>query len=320
MNNVTLSGRLTKEPDVRYGGENNSVAIARFTLAVYDYNSTDFINIRALGKTAEWVEKWLQKGNKIELVGKIKTGHYTGRDGKEIYYTEVLASSVSFGETKAEAQQRQQAAGDRPQPTPSDGGFMDIPDGYDGELPLPKKRRGSRKRGILKVSEIRLNEDELEQIITTAAKKGVEIYKREEQKKHKADKYHDTFSLMRCYRDAVFHRENAVSEAAQLQQQGELTEEQQATYLRSIRRTRFKTILMLDHIDKAVEEIERRRQQQGREVEYKAFELYFMQGLDYADIAEELNTGKNTPRRWISGIINELSVLLWGIDEDSIAQ
>lgn len=43
MNNVTLSGRLTKEPDVRYGGENNSVAIARFTLAVDDYKSTDFI-------------------------------------------------------------------------------------------------------------------------------------------------------------------------------------------------------------------------------------------------------------------------------------
>ena len=170
------------------------------------------------------------------------------------------------------------------------------------------------------MSEIRLNEDELEQIITTAAKRGVEIYKREEQKKPKADKYPDTYSLMRCYRDAVFHRDNAVSEAAQLQQQGELTEEQQATYLRSIRRTRFKTILMLDHIDKAVEEIERRRQQQGREVEYKAFELYFMQGLDYADIAEELNTGKNTPRRWISGIINELSVLLWGIDEDAITQ
>ncbi|MFR8130960.1 MAG: hypothetical protein ACLU90_06005 [Lachnospira sp.] len=125
---------------------------------------------------------------------------------------------------------------------------------------------------------------------------------------------------MKCYRDAVFHRDNAVSEAAQLQQQGELTEEQQTTYLRSIRRTRFKTILMLDHIDKAVEEIERRRQQQGREVEYKAFELYFMQGLDYVDIAEELNTGKNTPRRWISGIINELSVLLWGIDEDAITQ
>ena len=57
------------------------------------------------------------------------------------------------------------------------------------------KSNGSRKRG-LRVSEIRLNEDELEQIITAAAKRGVEIYKREEQKKHKADKYHDTFSLI----------------------------------------------------------------------------------------------------------------------------
>ena len=56
----------------------------------------------------------------------------------------------------------------------------------------------------------------------------------------------------------------------------------------------------------------------GRGVEYKAFEMYFMQGMDYAEIAEELDTGKNTPRRWVTGIINELSVLLWGIDEERV--
>ena len=72
---------------------------------------------------------------------------------------------------------------------------------------------------------------------------------------------------------------------------------------------------MTAHIDKAVEEIERRREAAGRGVEYKAFEMYFMQGMDYAEIAEQLDTGKNTPRRWVTGIINELSVLLWGIDE-----
>lgn len=48
------------------------------------------------------------------------------------------------------------------------------------------------------------------------------------------------------------------------------------------------------------------------------FEMYFMQGMDYAEIAEELDTGKNTPRRWVTGIINELSVLLWGIDEERV--
>mgnify|MGYP003017194275 FL=1 len=64
--------------------------------------------------------------------------------------------------------------------------------------------------------------------------------------------------------------------------------------------------------------IERRREAAGRAVEYKAFEMYFMQGMDYAEIAEELDTGKNTPRRWVTGIINELSVLLWGIDEERV--
>lgn len=74
----------------------------------------------------------------------------------------------------------------------------------------------------------------------------------------------------------------------------------------------------VEYIDKAVEEIERRREAAGRGVEYKAFEMYFMQGMDYAEIAEELDTGKNTPRRWVTGIINELSVLLWGIDEERV--
>lgn len=80
----------------------------------------------------------------------------------------------------------------------------------------------------------------------------------------------------------------------------------------------LQTLIMTAHIDKAVEEIERRREAAGRGVEYKAFEMYFMQGMDYAEIAEELDTGKNTPRRWVTGIINELSVLLWGIDEERV--
>ena len=117
MNNVVLSGRLTKNAEVRYGGEDGSVAIARFTLAVQDYKGTDFINIRALGKQAEWVEKWT---------------------GNKVYYTEVLANSVGFGESKAEAEAR---SGSRQQEEPQGSmtdadGFMNIPDGIDEELPF----------------------------------------------------------------------------------------------------------------------------------------------------------------------------------------
>ena len=162
---------------------------------------------------------------------------------------------------------------------------------------------------------MKITDEELKQLLTDAAKAGVAEYERQKNKDRKKDKYHDTFSLMKCYRDAVFHKENAISEGTQLELDN-MTDEERQTYLRSIRRTKFKTMLMLDHIDKAVEEIERRRTAAGREVEYKAFDMYFMQGVDYQQIAEELETGKNTPRRWITAIINELSVLLWGIEDD----
>lgn len=158
--------------------------------------------------------------------------------------------------------------------------------------------------------------------IHTANMLGITVIDANQIKRHleyeqKKEKYHNTFTLMKCYRDAVFHIENAISDGQQLELKG-MTDEQQRTYLESIRRTRFKTLIMTAHIDKAVEEIERRREAAGRGVEYKAFEMYFMQGMDYAEIAEQLDTGKNTPRRWVTGIINELSVLLWGIDEERV--
>lgn len=155
----------------------------------------------------------------------------------------------------------------------------------------------------------------LEELLKKAAKTAITEYEKKREQEKKRDKYHNTFTLMKCYRDAVFHIENAISDGTQLELNG-MTDEQQRTYLESVRRSRFKTLIMTAHIDKAVDEIERRRKAADREIEYAAFELYFMQGKDYAEIAEELDTGKNTPRRWVTAIINELSVLLWGIDEE----
>lgn len=164
---------------------------------------------------------------------------------------------------------------------------------------------------------VALPTSDFEDMIKRAAKTAITELKKQEERERKRDKYHNTFTLMKCYRDAVFHIENAISDGGQLELDG-MTDEQQRLYLQSIRRSRFKTLIMTAHIDKAVEEIERRRRVAGREIEYKAFELYFTQGKDYADIAEELETGKNTPRRWVTAIINELSVLLWGIDEEKV--
>ena len=81
MNSVILIGRLTRDPDVRYGGQSQS-AVARFTLAVDrrfarnngEEASADFINCVAFGKTGEFVEKYFKKGMAIGLTGRIQTG------------------------------------------------------------------------------------------------------------------------------------------------------------------------------------------------------------------------------------------------------
>ncbi|RKM60999.1 single-stranded DNA-binding protein [Butyrivibrio sp. CB08] len=134
MNNACLVGRLTREPDVRYTQEGK--AVARFTLAVDDYKETDFISCVAFDKQAEWLEKWASKGTKVELTGKIKTGSYTNKDGVKVYYTEVRANSVGFGESKTDAENRGQTQSQQPQTEDDGSGFMNIPDGIDEELPF----------------------------------------------------------------------------------------------------------------------------------------------------------------------------------------
>ncbi len=135
MNNVSLTGRLTRPAEIRYTQGDTSKAVARFTLAVDDYKDTDFISCVAFDKQAEWVEKWTNKGTKVELTGKIKTGSYTKQDGTKVYYTEVRANSVGFGESKADAENRGQAQQPQQAADNSDG-FMQIPDGIDDELPF----------------------------------------------------------------------------------------------------------------------------------------------------------------------------------------
>ena len=187
----------------------------------------------------------------------------------------------------------------------------------DAELMAKENAQAAGQEPFKADELLMITEAEFEHMIKTAAKEAVTEYRRQERKDTGKDKYHNTFLLMKCYRDIAFHVENAISEGSQLELTG-ITEEQQRTHIESVRHSRFMSLICMAHIDKALSEIERRRVDAGRAAEYKAFELYFMDGKDYEQIAEELDTGKNTPRRWVTGILKELSVLLWGADENLI--
>ena len=164
MNRAILLGRLTKDPDVRRSQGAEPVTIARYTLAVNrrgkkqeGQQEADFISCVAFGKAGEFAEKYLHKGTKICVSGRIQTGSYTRQDGTKAYTTDVVIEEQEFAESKADSgraamddqmaaqyggQGSQQAAGRTGQ---LDGArqqqsfmdeFLNIPGGIDEELPF----------------------------------------------------------------------------------------------------------------------------------------------------------------------------------------
>ena len=134
-------GRLVADPEIRYSQGAESTCIARYRLAVdrkykKDGEQTaDFINCVAFGKNGEFAEKYLHKGTKVIVIGRIQTGSYTNKDGHKVYTTDVMVEEQEFAESKnASAANNDSAPSNKPK-TDSDG-FMNIPDGIDEALPF----------------------------------------------------------------------------------------------------------------------------------------------------------------------------------------
>lgn len=146
MNKVILMGRLTRDPEIKYSQTQEPVAIARYTLAVdrrfkrEGEQTADFISCIAFGKAAEFAERYLHKGTKIVVSGRIQTGSYTNKEGQKVYTTDVVIEEQEFAESKSASQedreerdrQAMQAAGY----TDAGDGFMNIPEGVDDLLPF----------------------------------------------------------------------------------------------------------------------------------------------------------------------------------------
>ena len=140
MNKVILMGRLTRDPEVRYSQGENATAIARYTIAVdrrYKKEgdaSADFIGCVAFGKLGEFAEKYLRKGTKVVVTGRIQTGSYTNKDGQKVYTTDVVVEENEFAESKRSDDNA--PASSAPASMPEGKGFRNIPDGIDEELPF----------------------------------------------------------------------------------------------------------------------------------------------------------------------------------------
>lgn len=145
MNKVVLMGRLTKDPDVRYTQDAQPMCIARYTLAVDrrgkkdGQQTADFISCVAFGKAGEFTEKYLHKGMKICVAGRIQTGSYTRQDGTKVYTTDVVVEGQEFCEGRSANDVAHNYSTPSPQSSGTSAaldGFMNIPEGIDEELPF----------------------------------------------------------------------------------------------------------------------------------------------------------------------------------------
>lgn len=134
MNHISLIGRLTAVPELKYTQSNT--AYTRFSIAVDrpvkqgEEKQADFINIVAWSKTAEFICKYFTKGQRIALTGSVRTGSYTDRNGIKHYTFDVWANNVEFCESKsnsAPVQNTQPVS----QPTANSGEYSDIPSEED---------------------------------------------------------------------------------------------------------------------------------------------------------------------------------------------
>ena len=132
MNKVTLIGRVVRDPEIRYSQGASSTCVARYTLAVdrkfkqEGQPNADFINCIAFGKLGEFAEKYLHKGVKIAVTGRIQTGSYKNKDGNTVYTTDVVVEEQEFCESKSQSNSQPQTT-----PASNNNDWLNIPDNLD---------------------------------------------------------------------------------------------------------------------------------------------------------------------------------------------
>lgn len=146
MNKVIFMGNLTRDPEIRYSQGENSLAIARFSIAVnrrfarQGDTDTDFFNCTAFGKQAEFVEKYFRKGSRMLLSGRVENNNYTNANGEKVYSVQVIAEEIEFAERKSSADNNTVPGGNfggAPEPNAAaNDDFMNIPDGIEDGLPF----------------------------------------------------------------------------------------------------------------------------------------------------------------------------------------
>lgn len=166
-----------------------------------------------------------------------------------------------------------------------------------------------------------MNRLDLEEIINKAAKEAVKEFNKEKLIEQKKRVFHNTRLLLKHYNELKDHIEHAVDDINKLDSHMliesdfiDMEKETDELYIMSIKRSKTKTLIMVSHIDTALERLRKKQIESGTIERYEALIMFYINRMTYEDIQEKFQCSKNTPGRWINQMTNELSVYLFGID------
>ena len=140
MNKVILMGRLTRDPEV--SSSTTGTTFARYSIAVDrkfkrdGEPDADFFNCTSFGKQAEFVERYLKKGTKVVVSGRIQNDNYTNKEGQKVYGVRIMVEDIEFAESKNASSDGSFSSGSSQGSSNGGNDFLNVPDGLVEELPF----------------------------------------------------------------------------------------------------------------------------------------------------------------------------------------
>ncbi|ADK16690.1 helix-turn-helix domain-containing protein [Clostridium ljungdahlii] len=156
----------------------------------------------------------------------------------------------------------------------------------------------------------------IDETIKRAAKEAIKEFDQEKKEEKRKNVFHNTKLLLEHYNDLVSHVNNAIDDVNKLEQDLEDIDDldRDELYILSIKKSKSKTLIMIAHIDMAMEVLKKKQHKMCSPEKYRALELFYLKEKTYEEVAERLSCGVVTARRWIREMTDELSIQLFGID------
>ena len=159
-----------------------------------------------------------------------------------------------------------------------------------------------------------MNQMTADDLIDKAVKKAIREYSKEQRSEKKRKALHNTKMLLKNYEKIKSSIEEAISEASQLEEQSFAYSDDEDVYINSIRKSKLKSLIVVAHIDRALEVVREEYSKKGVPEKYNVFISCFMDGMTYEDATGLYNASRPTISRWIVDVTKAVSIQLFGVD------